>query len=376
MLKYRKGELGENTLIVELINDSFSDVRQNPDFQKSMPKVYKKEGLEYLTQVCLNNNKMIGSLTVFPTKFLLNDKIFLNAAYIGSVSVKSKYRNQGIMSHLLKSNLDEIKHNNYDFAILSGQRQRYGYFEFYPFGFMYDFLYTSQNIKHRVNSIKSDNFQYSYRLLKDDTDPVLDQMYDLYNKKLILGRPQKRFLDYLQSRSLNVYIITNQNNQFEGYILLRHGREIHEIELINFDNLETVLASFNNYLKLNELNIVILSYELDKFSRLNQFCESYKTYQTELVHVINYENTIKKMLELTNQVRKLDEGYLLIEIIDYGVLEIKVNSQIEVRKVNHHAEIKLTKEEVASLTLVHANCILSFKNWFPLLFSVALADTF
>src|SRR5690554_3706772 len=156
MLKYRKGELGENTLIVELINDSFSDVRQNPDFQKSMPKVYKKEGLEYLTHICLNNNKMIGSLTVFPTKFLLNDKIFLNAAYIGSVSVRSKYRNQGIMSHLLKSNLDEIKHNNYDFAILSGQRQRYGYFEFYPFGFMYDFLYTSQNIKHRVNSIKSD----------------------------------------------------------------------------------------------------------------------------------------------------------------------------------------------------------------------------
>ena len=370
MLVYRKGRKGENAQIVKTINAGFSDVRDNLNFQDSMPKVYKKEGLEHHSLVCENKNEFLGAITVWPTHFKILNQT-LEVAYIGSVAVKIEHRGHGIMKDMMNLVLTEIKEKQYDLAILSGQRQRYEYFGFSPFGFLYDFTFNEQNVKHTVKNTTSYQFQ---EVLNED-DKYIENIYDLYSKRLFQARPKNLFYDYLKSRGLKVFIVL-KDNLFVGYYLIKNNEVIHEFEVLNINETNLVLKGILEFHNLIEVRIIVLPFEINKFKVFNSFTENYLVYSKDLAKIYNYETTIEKLLNLSNQVNKLKPGKLLIEVKDYGTIKIIVDKEIKVVKTNEKADIKLTKQEVCALTTPHANLVLRYKNWFPLLVSIPYADSF
>ncbi|NLB85009.1 MAG: GNAT family N-acetyltransferase [Acholeplasmataceae bacterium] len=370
MIVYRKGKIGENDEIVKTINAGFSDVRDNLNFQLTMPKVYKKEGLEHHTLVCVDKDDFLGAVTVWPTHFKVLNQT-LDMAYIGSVAVKIEHRGQGIMKKMMDLVLSEIKENNYDLAILSGQRQRYEYFGFYQFGFLYEFVFNKQNVKHTVKDDKN----YSFREILNEDDEDLTNIYDLYIKRLFVARPKNNFYDYLKSRGLKVFVIL-KDDKFIGYYLIKNEEVIHELELINLNEVNLVLKGILEFHNILEVGIITLPFEVNKFRVLNTVTESFKIYTKDLARIYNFETTFEKLMKLSNQVDKLEEGVLLIEVEEYGTLKFVVDSSIKVIKTNEKANIKLTKREMTALTTAHSNLVLKYKNWFPLLVSVPYADSF
>ncbi len=370
MLIYRKGKIGENDKIVKTINAGFSDVRDNLNFQAAMPKVYKKDGLEHHTLVCVDQDEFLGAVTVWPTYFkVLNET--LDIAYIGSVAVKIEHRGKGIMKKMMNLVLTDIKETKYDLAILSGQRQRYEYFGFYPFGFLYEFVFNKQNVKHTV---KEDN-NYSFREILNEDDQHLLNIYDQYQKRLFDARPKINFYDYLKSRGLKAFVILKAD-EFFGYYLIKNDEVIQELELINLNEANLVLKGILEFHNILEVRIIALPFEVNKFKTLNTFTENYTIYTKDLARIYNYESTFEKLMKLSNQVDKLEAGVLLIEVEEYGTLKMIVDSSIKVVKTNEKADIKLTKKEMTALTTAHSNLVLRYKNWFPLLVSIPYADSF
>lgn len=374
---YRKGQSGEIKKIVELTNHGFSDVRIDLDFGVSMPKVYDSTmKRESITHLILEGDYMVAGIGNLTVDFDISNTN-IKTAYIGSVAVRPTHRGKGYMKKLMDLVLDEVETSNVDISLLSGQRQRYAYYEYYPSGYRYIWKLELANLKHTFGDKK---FKYQFREITNPNDESLDLMFDLYRRREFLQRNRKDFLFESKSRNLKFYEVS-RGETVKGYLLVKNNfSNISEYELLDNNEISFILNDFFKYLNIEKIDIILMPWEISKFNKLNTFAENFTIVESDQVRVYNFEKWLTALFNLTNKYRKLIYGKLIIGIKDYGNIVIDVS--IEGMKVSKDSTLEpnivLSKEEFIRWSTTHiqdASPNNSY-NWFPLMFGIPIADTF
>lgn len=343
------------------------------DFSDLLPKLYKghKETSKYhhLIKEANRIKAMIGNFPLSLTVLHNN----LKGYGIGTVSVHRYSRNSGYMKKLMNNVMNEILAEKGDFAVLSGQRQRYEYWGFTPCGIELKLNFNSSNIKHyNISFDKGFKFvEYNEAILEHLTLAV-----KLYNsQKVHAGRKEKDFIEIAKSWKSNIYFIY-QKDCFVGYLCSAgEGQEIKELYLTTPEEIDKVIVAYMKCFELDNLNISLYMHRNLEFNKLCSFCESYSINSCANINIINYGNVIKAFMDLKNSINTLSDGTLVINILDKGRYMIKVeNGTVTVEETDLPYDMSLSHFDASALLFSHSSLInasINYENalvkaWFPL----------
>lgn len=376
-MEYVKGKKEDKREIVNFISDVFQE-----DFYSIMPKVYGEgKNYEEYHHLIKENGKIIAVIGVYEQDFYIGNSQ-LKTGFIGSVSVSEKERGKGYMKLLMCKAEEEMRAHHVDIAMLGGLRNRYGFFGFEVGGVNYEFQFIEENIRHTIGWEKDDSVEVKEVMAEEE---VLNEIYELYQKNIMWSRRNEDF--YIKSRTWENKIFQIRiERKFRGYFIIEKGfHHILEIELTDWKDFLRVIKACMRKNKERAIKVQVQGWQVKKASVLQKFCESYSIIPNCCYKILNYQKTLKEMLELKKLYTALEDSEFILEIDKREKLSISIkkeNIKIE-KEIQKEADIKLTEREVISALLSPAGKLYEkrsrhnkFPNWFPIEFSICNADEF
>lgn len=381
MITYVKGTSADAEDIVEFADYVFSQAHEPHDFQSLLPKLYKEgkdtQKFHYLVK---EDGKIRAMLGAFPMKMQIGEEV-VKFAGIGTVSVHPKSRGKGYMKKLLQWAIKDMQQDGMVFSVLGGQRQRYGYFGYEPSGTAYRFTLTKTNIRHAYMDL--DMCHYQWKKLSQN-DPLLDQAYQLYQKKEVkVLREKEEFYDILCNWKSVPYAIL-KGNDFCGYICLKGG-SVDELELEYEEDFGEICKFLFEEKKLDALYFNLSSLEIKRIAELVTICEEFLATSDYQFCIHNFYAVMKACMTYEAKIRPFQDGIGVLEIQNHSCFMIQVrNNEIEIKEITQ-LEMEEEKTKTANLSYLSLSLPLAtqvifspaanmgirsmpqcFKNWFPL----------
>lgn len=289
--------------IIDFINYVFSQNRCPHDFKTIMPKSYSDEveGLGAVHHILREDGKI---------KALIADRIIdtvvcgktLRYGLIGNVSVHPYSRGKGYMKELMKKAIEEARKRDVDVMVLSGQRQRYGYFGFEPGGTVFDFVVDRDNIRHAMKDV--DTSDVSFLPLEQASKDRIHNAKKLYERRIFHAvREENEFPLILKTGNSTCYIVYI-NGAMAGYC---HG-PFGEIVLENESDFPRVLKALFEKENVNEALISLHPYRKERIAYLARLCEYSRLRPVEQIKVLNWEKTLDTLLALKATYATLEDG--------------------------------------------------------------------
>lgn len=343
------------------------------DFPSLLPKLYKdhREVSKY-HHIVKEAHRIKAMVGCFPLGLTVCGN-HLKGRGIGTVSVHRYSRNSGYMRSLMDRAIAEMKADNCDFAVLSGQRQRYEYWGFTPCGITLKLHFNSSNIKHCHLSIVD-----NYTFIEYDAARAgdLNEAVRLHDMQFVhADREINNFIEISKSWYSRVIYIYN-NNEFVGYTSVSDNYElIREILLTKPDEIDKIIVSYMKSFHLNNMSVNLSSYRSDEFMRLSRLCENYSISSSANINILNYKNVIKAFMNLKNTFCPLNEGTLILDIEEKGRYKLEVKAgAVYVDETDVPFDLSLSHIDASALLFSHSsfiNSTYSFTNplvkaWFPL----------
>ncbi|MEG1295040.1 MAG: GNAT family N-acetyltransferase [Niameybacter sp.] len=348
------------------------------DFKALLPKLYDhQEHLAPYHFIAKEGNRIKAMVGCFPLDLNVGTH-HLKGMGIGTVSVHPYSRRQGFMKHLMTNALDFMQAEQADFAILSGQRQRYEYFGFAPTGVMMRFVVDQVNLAHK-SITHTDSF--TLRPFDDLTSLELQHISKWHHSKLLFSsRPLENFITICKTWQAQPFAFY-QDGVLKGYIIIA------DTNVLDFYIEETSLLGPLLSLTLSQQNLGGLSlsvgpHDQDLITYLMDFAENYSISTATHLNILNYETFIRTFLALKSSYTSLEKGRLILEIKDVATLLIEIGEQIQVTPTDQAPHISLSHleathflcdpmrfipEELRDLTAL-------IYSWFPLPFSFCSID--
>jgi predicted acetyltransferase len=345
----------------------------NFDFPSLLPKLYKnhREISQYhhIVKKAHRIKAMVGS---FPLGLTVCGN-YLRGRGIGIVSVHRYSRNSGYMRILMDRAIAEMKAEDCDFAVLSGQRQRYEYWGFTPCGITLNLNFNNSNIKHCQIDIGNG---YKFTEYDDAIANDLENAVGLHDMQPVHAvREKDNFIEISSSWNSRILFIYKKN-EFTGYISTSDNYEnIREILLTNPDEIDKVIVSYMKNFSLKKTSVVCCLHRPNEFMRLSRLCENHSINSSANIYIINYKNVIKAFMNLKNTFYPLSEGTLILNIEEKGRYQIEVkDGTVNVKETDIPYDISLSHLEASALLFAHSSFVNSaynftnplVKSWFPL----------
>lgn len=360
--EYLKADENDYEELIDFINYVFSYSGESTDFLSLLPKLYKNKDKIKYHHIIKVDNRIKGVVGAFPiTLSVLDEKV--NVVGIGSVSTHPYSKGKGYMKELMNKSIEEMKKDNADMSVLSGYRQRYEYFGYEPCGQQINFNILDVNINYKSNEVIDERI--SIKLLDENDATILEKAYELHSKKNVkVVRKKEEFLDILKSWNCRIYSVF-KCDEFIGYISANNGF-IDEIVVEDNSDLNLAIASYIKTFKQNEVNLRIPVYEIEKITQLIKICENYSITKNNNFRIFNYEKIVRIMLKLKATYSNLEDGEYNISIINYGVLNIKVQkNNVEVKKVQGESHTELNELEAMEFLFSPIKPYFNFNNEVP-----------
>ena len=373
MIQHTNGHLNDYLDILDFGNYIFKT-----DFKTLLPKLYdNRPHLAPYHFITKEDNRIKAVVGAFPLDLNVATTS-LKGFGIGTVSVHPYSRGSGYMKQLMQNALDFMADEQADFAVLSGQRQRYEYFGFTPTGCNMCFNVDKVNLMHKgLTHIDGFTLQPFTQISSID----LAQIHSWHHKKLLHStRPTDDFIDICKSWEAKPYAFYVKE-QLKGYFIVCGG-SILDFYLEDIDLLGHALYFLMHELHTTLLNLTVGLHMPNVLSLLLSFAENYKLTTSTHLKIFNYQKFIQAFLELKASYDTLMEGTLIIEIPNHTKLSIEVSDKIYVRPTTKSPDISLPHLEAT-----HFLCdpirfippILTTKaalihSWFPLPFSFCEID--
>ena len=371
------GKKGEKREIIPFINEVFGE-----DFPLILPKAYgDNQYYEEYHHLVKENGTITAVIGDYEQDFFIQDML-LKIGCVGSVSVAKKARGKGYMKLLMQKTEESMRKNQVDLAILGGLRNRYGFFGFEIGGYVYEFHFAEENIRHTIGW-EHDGAVILKKV--DEKDSILDDIYALYRKQhLVWCRTREDF--YVKSVTWNQEIVQIQiDGAFGGYLIIK-GNSIAELELVNWDK-NTALRVIKACMVRNKdtsLHLQVQGWQRKNLHTWYTVAESYSLRTGCSYKILNYPNTIKALLGLKKTYADLEDGECVFEIKGIGSFLIQVKgNEIQVKETTgQKVDLILTEQEAVTVLFSPAGAFYlgkqkkCLKNWFPVEFSVSHLDEF
>lgn len=202
--------------IIDFCDYVFSKAHCPHDFQTLLPKLYGKNGDATDHHfVIREDGKIMATILAYPVIMHLGD-MTLTTLGIGSVSVHPRAQSKGYMKLLMGAVDQCARDHQATFAVLGGQRQRYGYFGFQTAGYQLTGRIIEKNIRHGLSHVDESMIE-----IVPMTDQQVGFALSLYESQPFYSlRPANRFLDITRSWHYEPIAILH-NSQMVGYALLK-----------------------------------------------------------------------------------------------------------------------------------------------------------
>ena len=378
MTEYRFATAQDWPKIIDFIDLVFSQSARPHDFAALIPKVYgNAHNYSHIHAIALEDGDIRGCVAVLPVDMTIAGQQ-LHMGYLGSVSVHRLSRGAGHMKKTMQMQLEKAKADGLDLIVLGGQRQRYGYFGFYPAGHGYEYSVTQSNVRHALKDVDASAFTFEAL----ESGEGSEYAYALYQQQPVCGsRTAENFAELALTFESKGWLVL-ENGQKAGYLIASNdGKGIREIVLEKPAQVSAVLKAWLALQQVRGLYVDAAPYNVTLNRTLAAFAEYYSLGQDGLVHCLNYANVIRCWMTLKNSISPLSEGMLRLGI-DGETIEIKVaGGVVSAEKTDAQADVSLTAEE-AHYLLFSANRFYAPEasgipaDWFPLPLFIPRPETF
>lgn len=374
--------------ILDFANMVFSLSAGSTDFAKLLPKAYDGDRHNRLKHhVIEEHGRIKGLIDVYPL-ILQQEKMSLQAGYIGTVSVHPTCEGQGYMKHLMERVEKQARADGTDILLLDGARHRYQYYGFEKAGIKYCFNVTDASLKHGCREYVQEDREIHFEQV-DEQSEYLDIMYACYQKRYVTARSKEEFFVSLQSWNASTYAVL-EGEQCIGYLNVSYDeRNIYEIGLLESEDIYCVLDAWDKEFGVDEVGINVGADESMVISLLESISDYYTVNMSHQIKILNYEKVLQFLLCWKSCYSELENGRFIIGIIECGVqknfaCQVEENN-IKVTQVSEDAQLVMEAIEFVKVMTTsyywHAkkqneSMKKAPEGWFPLPFFLPEADAF
>ncbi len=347
-----KGRCPENLTahLLDVLNDVFFSEDPATNFLDLLPKLYKdRYNPAYNNLIIAEDGVIKAAVGCFPSNACVAGRE-LNILGIGNVAVAKDSRSKGYMIELMNDSIEIMKNDNYDYSLLGGQRQRYGFFGYDPVGSEYRFLIDKGNIRRVLGEERKSKFT-ARKVTTDDT-AILGRIKELYDSlPFRIEREENRLFDILCSWK-NIPYAVFEGDEFKGYFCVTPGEFNHiaEARTVNIaDMLELFLCVLETKnAEGTSLNVPLFDTELCDFMAKN--CGGLSIGTPDMINIFNFGRFTEAFLALKATRMKLCEGELTLLI--HGMkrderITVKVDGKnnVTVSETEKEADVELEHRE-------------------------------
>ncbi len=377
MIEYAWARPEEENELLDFGNLVFSMAHAPTDFKKILPKVYDRPGFCRISRVARQDGRVIGMVASLPGHMQVRDKT-LKYGYIGTVSTHPYHREKGIMKQLMPQVMEHMAQENYDFSVLSGQRQRYMHYGFEDAGSWLSLTFTKTSLRHTIGPVDASKYVFKPMDAWDESD--VDFCYELYTKSdCFCHRRKEDFILTLKSWEGQAFVVSEGEKKL-GYCALVQGG-MTEQRFPDEAVLPFVISAYLNQKGLDSLTLSSDEALLARQPLLFTAADSWNITPRFMLHVFNWGKVLDAFLKLKAGQCTLEDGSAVMRIKDKGTYQIKVKDGVpSVSETDKEPDLVVDAFEAVRLVFLQVNeftCVpTAFKNWFPLPLPFSVADGF
>ncbi len=363
--------------LLDVLNDVFfRDDPKKPDFLSLLPKLYKdKFNPAYNNLIISEDGEIKAAVGCFPSQAYAAGRK-MRILGIGNVAVARDSRSKGYMIELMNDAIEIMKSEDYDYSLLGGQRQRYGFFGYDPVGSEMRFLIDKGNIRRILG--KDAETKFTAREIKPEDTEIIKKVKALHESlPFYVERNEEDYVDILKSWKVTPYAVF-EGEEFKGYFCVPADSANHIFEARTVD-IGDMLELIMCVLKLKDsestsLNVPLFDTELCDYMAKN--CGGLSIGTPEMINIFNFGRFVDAFLAVKATRTKLCEGELTLLI--HGMkrderITVKVDgsNNVTVAETDKTADIELSHREAINFvcglyskdrTLMKADFA---QSWFP-----------
>lgn len=349
-----RGSKADEKELLEMLDDVFfseDDEETKRNFLELLPSLYKEQYAPGYNNVIIKEDGVIkAAVGCYPREVTAAGRK-LKVMGIGNVAVAKDSRRKGYMVELMKLAVDIMKEENYDYSLLGGDRQRYGYFGYEPIGSGQRFSINRNNIAH----VAGRDFETSFvakEVTEADSETV-DKIVALYKSlPYHMNRTRENCLDVLRSWRSIPYAAF-ENGEFKGYFSVQKFGGLQEIKAVNVEDTLSLILCAMNVIGTDSVGFSIPVFDTEFCDYMIKICSGASITPADMINVFNFAKFIEAFLAIKAQRMNLCPGTLNILIHGYkrdenlsitvdgktvAVAETDARPDIE---LNHHRAIDM-----------------------------------
>lgn len=361
--------------IVDLLNLTFSMAHRPHDFRLLQPKAYAK-GRDCAAEhyIVREDGRIRSSVGVYPETLMIGDAA-LRVGMVGGVAVHPYDHGRGYMRLLMQAAAEDCA-RKYDLSALSGQRQRYGYFGYYPMGVRMAYFLDQANVRHGLNDVDDSAIRLA-SMTEDDPEQLRHAARLNSARPIHVEREAARFLDIARTEKEACLTIL-KNGEMAGYII----GGLKEVALDDENDLPGVLKAWFSLTGAPHAEMPVSMFETARREKLAALCEFSRVQGNELYAIHNPAAVMQALLRLKNSHTPLAEGRAVIGVeglVDALALEVQAG-EARAYMVQEAPAYTYTKEAFYRLYLSPEGAFSPLpallKQWLPLEMDILGADFF
>ncbi|GHV27378.1 hypothetical protein FACS18948_4640 [Clostridia bacterium] len=312
-MSYEIASIDDLPELIDFLNLVFSHDHRPHDFPTMIPKTYAndaplaKEAVHFIERA---DGRIKACVALLPTSLEVAG-VRLLSGFIGQVGVHPYWRSKGSMKALMQMAREYAGAHGFDMLALTGQRQRYEYFDYVPAGIQAQYYIDHRNVRHGLGD--TDAAGISFSEITDDGDPLIPALLDIYNSGSAAGsRTRETFLASGKTYEYRLYAILDFGSTV-GYIIVNKD-QANEFVLINPSDCGRVIKAWFETNKASRLTITQPMHAVLLRRELGVFAEGVE-YSAELQLLpINWIAVLDAYMKLNTETRGLADGRYVFKL--------------------------------------------------------------
>lgn len=306
--EYRTARPEEREAYVDFANFVFSQAHRPHDFEVLIPRVYGRnvDSSSFHRIAVDEKGRIRGCVAVLPGVMKAGDT-GLKTGFVGTVSVHPYARGEGHMKRLMHDQIEAMRSNGTDLAMLGGQRQRYEYFGFTKGIIAWEYFVTSANVRHALKDCDPEGI--TLRIVTDEDSELLDRILRLHeNKPVREERPREGLAAALRTWTATPYAVLEEG-EFRGYLILSEDRgSVTELVLSDYALTGRVVKRLFTDLGIRRINITASPLCKGLNACLASFAEDAHPSDTEMLRIFRFGRVIGAFLKLRAQTERIEDA--------------------------------------------------------------------
>lgn len=302
--------------LIEMIDDVFfRDDKTVPkqDFMSLLPKLYKdKYNPGYNNLIVKEGNEIKSAIGCYPIEVVAAGRK-LKVMGIGNVAVTRDCRGKGYMIDLMNMALDIMKEQDFDYSLLGGQRQRYGFFGYDPAGYSYGFYINKGNVRRILGGEQESG--YTVRELTEADTEIIKKIKAINEAdKVYTVRSEENMVDILQSWRKVPYAVF-EGDEFKGYFVAsRYEKNVCELKAEKLEDTLRLIMSALEFCEKEEIHFCLPVYDTERCDYMSKICGNSSIYNTDMINILNFGRFIEAFLTVKAERMNLCSGTLNVLI--------------------------------------------------------------